>query len=112
MKKATLAFSLLLGVPLAAQSWEAGVFLGQQQYPSPHTDVTPGVTGQLNLDSKTIYAVRLGYSVVDIGPALFQITAGYQPESKTTIKPTLGGVPSGAPSDFKQSHWSPGSVRF
>ena len=110
MKKHAIAFALLLGSPLAAQSWEAGLFLGQQQYPSPHTEVMPGVTGQLNLDNKTVYAVRFGYSVMDIGPALFQITAGYQPESKTTINSTLGGAPSGTPSDFKQSHWSIGAM--
>jgi hypothetical protein len=110
MKKATFALAILLGAPLAAQSWEAGVFLGQQQYPSPHEDLAPGVTGQLNLDSKTVYAVRFGYSVVDFGPALLQITAGYQPESKTTIKATLGGSPTANVNDFKQSHWSVGAM--
>jgi hypothetical protein len=110
MKKATIALALLLGAPLAAQSFEVGLFVGQQQYPSPHTEVSPGLTGQLNLDNKTVYAARFGYSVVDLGPALFQITAGYQPESKTTVKATLGGAPSGIPEDLKQSHWSVGAM--
>ena len=110
MKKGTLALAFVLGMPLAAQSFEAGLFLGQQQYPSPHTDVVPGVTGQLNLDNKTVYALRFGYSVVDVGPALFQITAGYQPETKTTINATLGGALSTNMGDFKQSHWSVGAM--
>ena len=101
MNHATVALALLLGVPLAAQSWEVGVFAGQQLYPSPHEDLAPGVTGQLNLDNKTVYAVRFGYSVVDFGPALFQVTAGYQPEAKTTIQATLTGVPSVNMGDFK-----------
>jgi hypothetical protein len=110
MKKAILALALLLGVPLAAQKWEAGLFLGQQQYPSPHEEVLPGVTGQLNLDNKTVYAVRFGYSVVDIGPALFQITAGYQPEVKSSVSASLGGVREGNVADFKQSYWSLGAM--
>jgi len=109
VKKTIIALALLLGTPLAAQKVEVGLFLGQQQYPSPHEDVMPGLTGQLNLDSKTVYAVRFGYSVVDIGPALFQITAGHQPEAKTTINVTLGGTPQGQ-EDFKQSHWSVGAM--
>ncbi|NWJ41960.1 MAG: hypothetical protein HXX12_13440 [Geothrix sp.] len=68
------------------------------------------MTGQLNLDNKTVYAARFGYSVVDVGPALFQITAGYQPESKATVKATLGGAPSGIPAELKQSHWSVGAM--
>jgi len=110
MKKATIALALLLGAPLAAQSFEVGLFVGQQQYPSPHMEVSPGLTGQLNLDNKTVYGARFGYSIVDIGPALFQVTAGYQPESKTALKPTLGGVPSGTPAELKQSHWSVGAM--
>lgn len=110
MRKTALLLTLLAGLPMTAQSFEAGLFLGQQQYPSPHKDLAPGVTGQHNLDNKTVYAVRFGYSVVDIGPALFQITAGYQPESKTSINSTLGGAPVGTIGDFKQSHWSVGAM--
>jgi hypothetical protein len=110
MKKATLALALLVGLPLTAQKWEAGLFLGQQQYPSPHEELTPGVTGQLNLDNKTVYAIRFGYSVVDMGPALFQITAGYQPEVKSGVSATLGGVAEGKGTDFKQSHWAVGAM--
>ena len=115
MKKVTLTLALLMGMPLAAQSFEAGLFLGQQQYPSPHMLVSPGapspiVTWQLHLDNKTVYAFRFGYSIVDVGPALFQITAGYQPESKTTINATLGGALSTNMGDFKQSHWSIGAM--
>ena len=108
MKKTMLTFALLLGAPLAAQSWEAGVFLGQQQYQSPHGDLY-GSTIQYSPENKTIYAVRLGYSVVDFGPALLQLTAGYQPESTTTMKLTVGGAPA-AEGDLKQSYWSVGGM--
>ncbi|HJV91169.1 MAG TPA: hypothetical protein VJ623_12750, partial [Holophagaceae bacterium] len=94
MKK-TLALALLLGAPLAAQSFEVGLFVGQQQYPSPHMDVAPGTTLKVEADNKTVVGARFGYSVVDFGPVLLQLTAGYQPESKSTLKATLGGTPMG-----------------
>ncbi len=109
MKKAAAALAVLLGTPLGAQSFEVGLFLGQQQYPSPHGDISPGVTAQASPDNKTVYAARFGYSVVDLGPALFQLTASYQPESKSTVKLTLGGAPVGE-SELKQSHWSVGAM--
>jgi hypothetical protein len=110
MKTTTVALALLLVTPLAAQSFEVGVFVGQQQYPSPHTDVALGTTMQVNADNKTVTAIRFGYSVVDLGPALFQLTAGYQPESSSTLKATLGGAPFGSEGELKQSHWSAGAM--
>ncbi|WP_243319908.1 hypothetical protein [Geothrix sp. SG200] len=108
MKK-TLALALLLGAPLAAQSFEVGLFVGQQQYPSPHMDVAPGTTLNVEADNKTVVGARFGYSVVDFGPVLLQLTAGYQPESKSTLKATLAGTPMGE-SELKQSHWSAGAM--
>jgi hypothetical protein len=109
MKKSVVALALLLGAPLAAQSFEVGLFLGQQQYPSPHVDWFPGVTLQNNLDNKTVYGARFAYSVVDLGPSLIQLTAGYQPEVKSTVNSTLGGSPAGQ-YELKQSHWSIGAM--
>lgn len=108
MKK-TLALALLLGTPLAAQSFEVGLFVGQQQYPSPHMDVAPGTTLKVEADNKTVVGARFGYSVVDFGPVLLQLTAGYQPESKSTLKATLAGTPMGE-GELKQSHWSAGAM--
>ena len=93
MKKLAFLPALLLAAPLGAQTFEVGVFAGQQQYPTPHVDVLPGQTLQFKTDNKTVYGARFGYALVDIGPALLQLTAGYQPESKSTLTATLGGVP-------------------
>ncbi|MBL0312438.1 MAG: porin [Holophagaceae bacterium] len=100
MKKLFISL-LLLGAPLVAQSVEVGVFVGQQSYKNVNVlgiDVKP--------DSNSVVGLRVGYSVVDVGPALFQLTAGYQPESKSEIKHS--GEASGF--DFKQSYWSVGAM--
>lgn len=100
MKKFSLPL-LLVAAPLAAQSFEAGLFLGQQSYKD-----TSVVGIEVKADSKTVAGARVGYSLVDLGPALFQITAGYQPESKSEIK--VAGTGTGT--DLKQSHWSVGAM--
>jgi hypothetical protein len=110
MKKTTIALAMLLGAPLAAQTFELGLFVGQQQYPSIHTDVAPGTTLRMETDNKTVYAVRFGYSVVDLGPAQFQLTAGYQPEAKATVKASLPGTPAVDVGEFKENHWSAGAM--
>lgn len=109
MKKAA-ALALLLGAPLAAQTFEVGFFVGQQQYPSIHTDVAPGTTLTMKTDDKTVYAARFGFTVVDLGPALFQLTAGYQPEAKATVKGSLPGLPSVEVGELKENHWSAGAM--
>jgi hypothetical protein len=108
MKKQTIALALILGTPLAAQTFEVGVFVGQQQYPSPHAEVAPGTTLRMEADNKTVYAARFGFSVVDLGPALLQLTAGFQPEVKSTTKASLGGSPYIG--TFKENHWSAGAM--
>ncbi len=110
MKKTIIALTLLLGTPLAAQKVEVGLFLGQQQYPSPHADVAPGSTLQMNLDSKTVFAARLGFTLADLGPASFQLTLGAQPEAKSTVKASLGGSPSVDVGEFKENHLSVGAM--
>ncbi len=102
MKKMILPILLVASAPLAAQDFEVGVFIGQQSYKS----ATPsGVT--IEPSKKTVTGARFGYSVVDIGPALFQLTAGFQPESKTDVEAngtTIPGV------EFKHKHWSVGAM--
>lgn len=100
MKRLFIPF-LLVAAPLAAQSFEVGLFVGQQSHKSVN-DFGP----EVKVDSKTVVGLRAGYSIVDLGPALLQITAGYQPESKSAIK--VGGF--GVVNDYKQSHWSVGAM--
>ena len=73
MKKLALLLTVA-ALPACAQDFEAGVFLGQNTYKS--------VSG-FSPDSKAVTAARLGFSVIDIGPALFQVTVGYQPKVKS-----------------------------
>jgi hypothetical protein len=110
MKMATVALALTLAAPLGAQSFEVGLFVGQQQYPSPRVDVAPGSTLQMEPDNKTVFAARFGYSVAQFGPASFQVTAGFQPDAKSTVKGTLTGYPTADIGEFKQSHWSVGAM--
>ncbi len=112
MKKAVWCLGFLLAAPLSAQSFELGVFAAQQSYKSYSLVADPANALSISADSKTVAGARFGYSVVDLGPALFQITAGYQPESSATLKSTLilSGVPYASQDDFKESHWSVGAM--
>ncbi len=83
MKKTALG--LLLALPLSAQSFEVGAFLGQQL----NKDVAV-VGTKIEVDSTTVVGFRFGYSFVDFGPILLQGTLGYQGESKGKVK--LDGV--------------------
>ncbi len=100
MKKTAIAM-LLVAAPLAAQDFEVGVFLGQQSF----KDVT--IAGnEAKPASKTVAGMRFGYSVVDLGPALFQLTAGYQPKFKTDVE--VNGANSG--NTFTHEHLSVGAM--
>jgi hypothetical protein len=94
--------------PLAAQNWEAGLFIGQQSYKSIDIPGVPGFlpAGSVEADNKTVYGVRLGYSIVDMGPVLFQITGGYQPKSEATMK--VLGIES--PAKYTHEHTSVGAM--
>ncbi|HLO68779.1 MAG TPA: hypothetical protein VK188_17270 [Holophaga sp.] len=114
MKKTVALLPLLAVLPLSANTWEAGLFIGQQSYKS-HTVSTLSVEA----DSKVAYGFRLGRSIVDLGPALITITAGFQPETKTTLKYSgaiapayqVGNVTASAPSvDYKTQHFSVGAM--
>jgi hypothetical protein len=90
MKK--LTFLLILAAPLAAQNFEVGVNISQQSYTSSST---PGAAPVVfDYDSKTVIAARIGYALIDLGPALFQITAAYQPKVETNLKPNGITVPT------------------
>ncbi|MBI3130166.1 MAG: hypothetical protein HYZ13_02305 [Acidobacteria bacterium] len=100
MKKLILPLVLVAAAPLAAQDFEVGVFVGRQTYKDFNV---LGVTAEP--ESKTVTGARFGYSIVDIGPALFQLTAGFQPEAKTSVKSSLG---SGG--ELKHKHYSMGAM--
>ena len=110
MKKTLALLALASAMPLAAQSFEVGLFAGQQSY-KDFSASNPLGSLSAKVDSKTVVAARFGYSIVDLGPALFQVTVGYQPEASATGRTTL--TPQGLPSqvstgDFKESNWSVG----
>ena len=110
MKKSACILAVLLASPLAAQTFEVGLFAGQQQYPSIHSDVAPGSTLRMETEDKTALALRFGYAVVDLGPAFLQLTAGYQPQTKATMKASLTVTPFVDVGDFKEDHWAAGAM--
>ncbi len=84
MKKMLMVL-VLAGLPLSAQSWEVGLFLGQQSYSSFNAagmDTKP--------DNKPVGILRGGYSFVDFGPALLQVNAAIQPKSSSNV--TINGT--------------------
>ena len=98
MKKRILPLAFALAAsPLWSQSFEAGLFLGQNSYRSNLLDDEP--------DAKTVVSARLGYAVLDSGPCLFQLTAGYQPEFDTPVDLSGSGGPA---SRYGQRYWSLG----
>ena len=98
MKK--LAFALVLvSLPVCAQDYEVGVFLGQNTYKSQTISGT-----EFKPETKTVAAARLGFSIVDLGPALFEFTLGYQPKAKTPMD--ANGLASGL--TYGDQYWSAG----
>ncbi len=102
MKKLILPLALLSVAPLAAQSFEVGLFAGQQSFKSFSDSGSTAEPAK-----KTVVGARFGYSVVDLGPALFQVTAGYQPEVKTDFEIDGTAFPG---VEFTQKHWSVGAM--
>ncbi len=83
----------LATLPLTAQSWEVGAFLGQQTYDKfTWRDTGSGMDTEAKPEGKTVGALRVGYGLVDIGPALFQFSAAYQPKVSTDVKFSAPGV--------------------
>jgi hypothetical protein len=93
---------LILAVPLGAQSFEVGLNISRQQYPT----ITELGTFRVEPQDKTTVAARLGYALVDFGPALFQATAVYQPKADTDVK--VNGATS--PTQFGQEYWGVGAM--
>ncbi len=98
MKK--LVLPLLLVAPLAAQSFELGLNVSRQTYKSQES--TPIVEAE----DKTVIAARVGYSLMDLGPALFQVTAAYQPKVETDLKPNGFLVPT----KLENEYWAVGAM--
>ena len=116
MKTCTVVLPLFLLAPLSAQTWELGIFSGSQTYNSISNSM-PGLTTNGSCAKKTAFAARLGYSVTDLGPAMLQLTAGYQPSVTTTARIITQGtsVPGQAPTDsgpldYQASHTSVGAM--
>ncbi len=136
MKKTALFLACAAIVPLSAQSWEAGLFVGSQALKSGSVALTSTSRETIDMDNKVVYGIRLGRSVVNFGPVLFQVTVGYQPsatsklhwtdyQDNTAPAPTLtlrtqngfGRTPAGAmvqvdagTDDFKTSNYSVGAM--
>lgn len=100
MKKFLLP--LILVAPLAAQSFELGLNVSRQQYPS----ITESGIFKVQPQDKTVVAGRFGYSILDLGPALFQVTAVYQPKVDTDVK--VNGVTSST--QLGQEYWGVGAM--
>lgn len=114
MKIRIVVVLLFIFAPLSAQTWELGIFTGSQTYNSLSNSM-PGLTTNGSCAKKTVFAARLGYSVIDLGPAMLQLTAGYQPSVNTTARIITQGtsVPGQAPTDsgpldYQASHTSVG----
>ncbi|GLH71213.1 hypothetical protein GETHPA_27460 [Geothrix rubra] len=100
MKK--LLLPLILVAPLAAQSFEVGLNVSRQQYPS----ITEIGLMKVEPQDKTVVAGRFGYALVDLGPALFQVTAVYQPKVDTDVQ--VNGVTSST--QLGQEYWGVGAM--
>ena len=100
MKKAIILGAALAALPLSAQRFEASLFVGQQQFPTPQTDTTLG-TLRMEADNKVAWGLRLGYDFYDWGPGLLQVTGAFQPQAKTTIKGSVAGSPMVEIGDYK-----------
>jgi hypothetical protein len=98
MKKLALALAVV-SLPACAQDYELGVFLGQNTYRSQTILGT-----EFKPETKSVAAGRVGFSLVDLGPALFQFTLGYQPKVKTVME--VNGANTGL--DYGQQYWSAG----
>lgn len=82
---------MALALPLGAQAFEAGLFLGRQGYSSVAiAGRGPSPDLGLTAEARTVYAARFGYTVTEFPGAALQLTAGFQPEFRASVKDTLG----------------------
>ena len=93
MKKVLLLLPLLGVLPLSAESWEVGVFAGQQAYNSSSISNSV-VSVTANVDNKAAFGLRAGYEFSEAGAWGFQATVGYLPQvnSSAKINMTVQGV--------------------
>jgi hypothetical protein len=98
----------MLAAPLAAQTFELGLNVSQQTYTRQSVPVGPGHPDPVvfDYDSNTVVAIRAGYALVDVGPALFQLTAAYQPKVETDLKPNGITVPTKLGTEY----WAVGAM--
>lgn len=102
LKRCVLLVALLVMVPLSAQSWEVGLFSVQQSYNSiSYTPVGHSVHGSAS--RKSAEGGRLGCSVLDLGPALLQVTAAVQPSITTPARLTSTGSTTPGPGNSTDS---------
>lgn len=99
---------LVLALPLSAQNFEAGVNISRQSYTSSNA---PGFSGHpapviFGFESKTVAAVRIGYSMVNLGPTMFQLSTAYQPKTDSDLKPNGVTVPTKLGSEY----WGVGAM--
>jgi hypothetical protein len=112
MKKLLLPLALA-AAPLAAQSFELSLFGAQQEYKDlSFSQGSTTVTGKVQ--SNPVYLARVGWSLIDWGPVMFQLTAGYQPESKATYTATFANSPyhgnGTVAGDYKYSAYTVGAM--
>jgi hypothetical protein len=111
VKKTLIIIPLLAAGPLFSQDWEVGLFTGQQAY---KTAVFVDSFGSLDtkVDSKSVAALRAGYSFKDLGPCRIQGTVAFQPSSSAnaTIVSTNGPIVRTITGDFKEQYWSLGGM--
>ena len=98
MKRLAIILALA-ALPACAQDYEVGVFLGQNTYKSQTILGT-----EFQPETKTVASARLGISMVDLGPALFQFTLGYQPKAKTAMDANGMAIPV----NYGDEYWSAG----
>jgi len=81
---------LILSVPLAAQNAEIGLNLSRQRY-SSYTSYGLGINSNKGTtyayDPTTAIAIRVGYSLMDLGPGSLQVSTAYQPDVDADLKP-------------------------
>lgn len=105
MKK--LLVSLLLAAPLAAQTFELGVNVSRQTYTLRPAEGFYGHLGPVyDYDAHTVVAVRAGYALMDVGPALLQLTAAFQPRADTHLKDNGVSMPTKLGSEY----WAAGAM--
>jgi hypothetical protein len=94
-----------------------GAFVGQQALKSGQVVMAGGSTSY-DPDTKSVVGLRLGRSLLDVGPLLLQVTGGYQADATQNEKVTQNASPLPGPTpaathsttDYKTGHFSVGAM--